>query len=85
MPLLIYLHYLNGSSKIIPAVICILQLNQYFICNYSECDPGRSTRLKVKELHSDDDSSSLSRAHSSENDDNSYIMDVKHQGVMVGG
>ena len=46
--------------------------------NYSERDPGSNTRLKVKELHCDDDRSS----QSCDNDEDSY-MEVEHQGVVV--
>ena len=47
---------------------------------YSEHDSGRSIRLKVKEVHWDDDTSSTS--HSCGSDVDSY-MEVEHQEVMV--
>ena len=48
--------------------------------NYSGRDPGSNPRLKVEELLSDSDTSSLSQ--SSENDEDSYA-EEEHQGVMV--
>ena len=84
--ILVYLHYLDGTSiklntvKIVPAFICILQLNQCFIHNYSERNPGSNPRIRVKKSPCDDDRSSQSQF--SENDGDSD-MEVEHQGIVV--
>ena len=66
----------NAIINTVLGAICIL--NQYFIHNYSERDPGSNPRLKVEELHREEDRSS----QSSDNDEDSY-MEVEHQRVVV--
>ena len=67
----------NAIISTVLGTICIL--NQCFIHNnYSERDPGSNPRLKVEELHCEEDRSS----QSSDNEEDSS-MEVEHQGIVV--